>query len=118
MIFILTIGLVALGSFLFQMFLPWWSIGIIPFVLGYALSKKGGSAFWASFLGIFLLWGVHALLIHLTTQGILSDKMAEVFFLPNGFALVLVTGLFGAIPAGLSGLSGYYLKRLRKPRRS
>ena len=117
MIFIITVGLVAMGSFLLQMFLPWWSIGIIPFLLGYALCRRGSTAFWASFLGIFLLWGVHALLIHLTTQGILSDKMAEVFFLPNGLTLVLVTAIFGAIPAGLSGLAGYYLKRLRKSRR-
>ena len=117
MILILTIGFVAIGTFLLQMFLPWWVIGIIPFVVGYTMSRKGRQAWWAGFLGIFLLWGIHALVLHLRTDGILSDKIAELFFLPSGLLLVLVTALFGAIPAGLSGLAGYYLKRMRDGRR-
>jgi hypothetical protein len=117
MILILAIGFVAIGSFLLQMFLPWWAIGIVPFLVGYAMSKKGRQAWWAGFLGIFLLWGIHALVLHLHTDGILSDKIAELFFLPSGLALVLVTALFGAIPAGLSGLAGFYLKRMRAARR-
>jgi hypothetical protein len=117
MIFILTIGLVALGSFLLQMLLPWWAIAIMPLLAGYILCRKPGRAFWAGFLGIFLLWGIHALVVHIRTDGILSNKIAELFYLPSGILLVFVTAIFGAIPAGLSGLTGFYLKRLRAKKR-
>jgi uncharacterized Tic20 family protein len=109
---IIAIGINALGSYFLQMFFPWWSIIIFPLFTGMFLLKNAFHALFAGFMGIFLLWLVHAWLLDWQTGHILSQKIAAVFGLPSSFLIILVGSLLGGIVAGVSGLTGFYFKKL------
>ncbi|MEL6358604.1 MAG: hypothetical protein AAFQ01_01535, partial [Bacteroidota bacterium] len=51
----------------------------------------------------------------LPNQGILGDRLATTFGLPDGWLLVLVTGLWGAIGAGLAAWAGQAVRQAVKP---
>lgn len=104
---------IALLSFIAQLFLPWWIIAPIAFIVGYALSRNGGQAFGAAFLGIFLLWAGYAFLIDQRNEHILSTRIATLFPLGgNYWVLILITGVVGGLVAGLSALSGRLIKNI------
>lgn len=108
---ILFTGLIALLTFAVQSFFPWWSIIIPPVLLGILAFKKGNEAFFSSFLGLFLLWVIHASMQHATSSGDMAERMASTFGLPV-VVLLLITGLVGGLVAGFAGLSGFYLQRV------
>lgn len=102
--------LILFFGWLSGMFLPWWSIAIVCFVVVFI---NGGSIFqnfMAGFLGIFILWLLHAFIIDFQNNSILSEQIAELFTLPNTLALMLVTALVGGIVGGISSISGSLLR--------
>lgn len=108
---IISIGLVALGGYVLQSFMPWWGIVVIPVLVGYTMHRKTKMAFASGFLGIFLLWGIHAFNTHISSSGHLGERMAMVFQMPNPYLLIIAGAVIGAIVAGFAGLTGIYLRR-------
>ncbi|MEM8584624.1 MAG: hypothetical protein AAGF87_10160 [Bacteroidota bacterium] len=110
--FIAAAILLSLGQLLA---LSWW----IPLVaiLGMALLYpiRNGGAFMQGFWSGLLVWGGLATYYHWTNQGILGDRLATTFGLPDGWLLVLATGLWGAIGAGLAAWAGQALRQAVKP---
>jgi hypothetical protein len=94
-----------------QFFTPWWSIALIPFIIAAWRPTTSRNSFLSGFLAIALLWCVYGLYLHITTQGAMSNKIAEIFSLPNGILLLIVTTLIGGLVGGLAGLSGYFIRR-------
>jgi hypothetical protein len=109
---LVAIILTALLSFVFGLYLPWWSIAIAAFISALLIPMKSGKAFLAGFLGVFILWALLAWWIDMKNQGILSKKVAEIFPLGgSSFLLILVTALIGALVGGIASMSGSYLRR-------
>jgi hypothetical protein len=105
--FLLAILLTAALAFLGGMFLPWWSIAIASFAVALLVQQPIGRGFLAGFLGIFLLWGILALLFDIPNQHILSGQIAHL--LPLGgssILLVFITALMGGVVGGFAGLTG------------
>lgn len=115
--FIISIGIVALGGYILQSFMPWWGIVFVPFLAGYTMLRKAKWAFLVGFLGIFLLWGIHAFTTHITSSGDLGERMAMVFSLPGPYWLIIVGAAIGGLVSGFAGLSGYYLRKVLSKRR-
>jgi hypothetical protein len=92
--------------FLLQTFLPWWSMTIGAFAIGYALANKGYVSFASGFLGVGLLWLGMALYIDSATHSILTEKVNNLLPL-NSFIL---TTLIGGLVGGFSALTGALLK--------
>ncbi len=110
--FFVTTVLIALLSFICGLFLPWWSIALAAFLVSLLIPQRPLLAFFAGFLGLFLLWGVMALLIDLANQSILSSRVASL--LPLGgspVALILVTAFVGALVGGGGSLTAAFLKK-------
>src|SRR6185295_16083080 len=108
--FILSIILTALLAFIGGLWLPWWSIAIAAFVIGFMVGQSPGRAFLAGFSGLFLLWGILAWWIDLQNHGILSKKIAMILPLSgNTFLLILVTALIGGLVAGFAAVCGSLL---------
>lgn len=106
------IVLILFFGWLLGMILPWWSIALVCFVVVFI---NGGSVmqnFLAGFLGIFILWFVHALIIDIQNQSILSKQIAELFTLPNTILLILITALVGGIVGGISSITGSLFREL------
>lgn len=110
---ILFTGLIALLAFAVQSVFPWWTLVIPPLVIGFFIFRKGSEAFLSSFLGLFLLWVIHASLQHATSSGDMAVRMGDTFGLPV-VVLLGITGLVGGMVAGFAGLSGWYLQQLTR----
>jgi hypothetical protein len=110
--FIISIFLTALLSFVFSLYLPWWSIAFAAFAVAALLHQSPLKAFISGFLGLFFLWFFLSWIIDVNNKGILSHRVAALLpFGGSAFVLILITALIGAIVGGLSGLSGSFLRR-------
>ncbi|MGA0556126.1 hypothetical protein ACO2Q8_05710 [Larkinella sp. VNQ87] len=110
--FLLIAGLSAVA----QLFLPWWSIALVAFAVCFWRSRTGWRAFGNGFLGIAVIWLLYALAIHLQTDGILTGRMATLFFQkPLSGLLLVITPLIGGLVGGLAGLAGQQVRAVFAP---
>jgi len=117
--FLLKILLIVVMAACLQFFLPWWSVVISSFLVGLIISNISGfQSFLAGFLAIFLLWSIYALMIDITTQSILTEKIARIFTVNNKYILILITGIIGGLPAGFGALTGNQLQKAFKKKQS
>ena len=85
--------------------LPWWCLAPIAAIVGWFIPRGGWGAFFGGFLGGFLLWLFAAWISDNSNGGMLSTKVGQVFTL-QGWQLLLVTGLLGALVGAFSALTG------------
>lgn len=104
--FILHIFLIAGLSLLSATYLPWWGACIIAFMVSFVLQQKEGTSFLAGFVGLVLCWGISALMINITNEGILAGKMGQLFGGLSAGLLVLITAVLGGLLGGLASWSG------------
>ena len=109
--------LIFAGTYVAQLFFPWWSILIVAFILNSIIHSSGVSSFGSGFIGVGMLWMIKALFIDLNTGSLLTDKIAELFSLPYTFLLILITAIIGGLSAGFAGLAGCHFRSLFKGRR-
>ncbi|MEN9522164.1 MAG: hypothetical protein RL065_541 [Bacteroidota bacterium] len=109
LIFLTTIILVAL----IQWWLPWYCLAVPTFFVGFLYhQKKASVAFLIGFLAVFLLWFGMIFLINQDNNSILANRLSILFFKHQWvFLLMLVNSLIGGLVAGLSMLSGFYLRK-------
>lgn len=103
--------LIALLSWILGLFLPWWSLAISCLILGAWLGKKGTSSFAYGFLGIGMLWLIQSMVTHIGNDGILTERIADLFSLPHYSLVILVTVIIGGLAGGLSSMTGYFAKK-------
>ena len=94
-----------------QFFTPWWTVALIPFAIAVWRPTTSLKSFATGFRAIALLWFFYGLYLHINSQGSISNKIAEIFSLPNGILLLIVTAIAGGLVGGLSGLSGYFVRK-------
>ncbi len=112
---VLKIVFTAVVAFLLQMYLPWWSVAIAGFVISFILSSSGITSFLSGFFGIGINWFVLAFYIDGANNSILSQKVAQIFTLPNPMVLIIVTAVVGALTGGFGALTGSYFRNLILP---
>jgi hypothetical protein len=100
-------GIMILGH-MFEIFLPWYSIALAAFVMGYFLRSRAN--FLAGFLGIALLWLFQAWMMNSGTASDLADRVAHIFSLSRTEWLLLVMAVVGGMVGGFAALSGALLK--------
>ena len=110
--FILKIIFTAATAYLMQLYFPWWSVVVASFLISMILSSNGVISFFSGFFGVGILWFILASRIDSGSNSILTDKVAEIFSLPNALSLILVASLVGAIAAGFGALAGGHLRSL------
>jgi hypothetical protein len=109
--FIAAIILTALLGYAAPLYFAWWSFAITSFIVAIAVHQSPARAFLAGFIGLSLLWGVHASIIDTTNDHILSQKVAYILPL-NGssISLVWITAIIGGLVSGFAALSGSFAK--------
>ncbi len=100
--------LILIVSAVAQYFGPWWLMPIVCFLLCAWKAETAKGAFSAAFLSITLLWLCYALFIDNKTGGIMTQKIAALFFqkAPYSALLFAVTALIGGTVAGFGGMAG------------
>lgn len=95
-----------------QWYLPFWSLPVSCFVLGFLTAPVNRSAFWAGFLGIFFLWSGLALFLDLGNESILSQRVVQLFPVPSSsLLLIIMTGVIGGLLGGMASKTGDLLRR-------
>lgn len=104
------------AAFLAQLFLPWWVIIPICLAASFWRAKSAWKSFLIPLASIFLLWAATASYLSIQNDHILAGRVAQMFGLPISDAawiwMVLLTAIPGAITAGFSGLSGFFLRKI------
>lgn len=108
----LTIAVIIL-TFILGYFFDWWTVAIAGFIGGFFFGTASGETFAKGTVGVSILWLLMVLYYHFSTQGILSNKIAQI--LPVGGnvgILIIVTVLIGGLVGGCGAVSGFLSKNL------
>jgi hypothetical protein len=105
-------ALIIILSVVLQIFAPWWTIAVVPFIILVWLPASSSGAFWTGFGGIALPWLAYGYYLHFISEGSMSDRVAAIFSLPNGILILVVTTLAGGLVGGLAGLSGHFVRQI------
>ena len=110
--FIVSILLIALLSVAACLYLPWWSIGIVAFIVAALIPQKPFKSFLTGFIALFLLWGLLSWYISSNNNHLLAHKVSLVILKTDSpFILIIATAIIGALVAGFAALSGSYVRR-------
>lgn len=101
-----------LGGFL----LPWWWPALAAYLMGFFLPRSAGSAFASGFLGTGAAWGLWAAILDWRNRHLLSSRVAEIFHLPGGWAVIVATCLVGGLIGGFAAWAGFILRTYAWPR--
>lgn len=116
---LLYVILIALLSFLAELFFPWWTAAVCALIVLALWPGKSLKAFLAGFLGVGLLWFAGALYFSIQTDFILTTKVARLLQVSNSVVVIVITAIIGGIIGGMGALSGNHLNKLlhQTPRR-
>lgn len=104
--------IIGILTYLFEQFLPWWSIALAAFMGGMIFKSRGLNAFLAGALGVGLVWLGVAWLIDYQTDSILTSKIAGILKLENKNLIIAITVLLGSLIGGFSAWTGYNFRSL------
>lgn len=99
-------------AYILQIFLPWYSMAISAFVMGYVFKTRAN--FLAGFIAIALLWALKIWLLTGASSSDLPQRIAQLFTLPKYEHLILVTVGIGGIVGGFAALTGAILRPKRR----
>ena len=103
--FILRTLIIGISSYYIPSILPWWTIIIIPFILGSLFDDNYLSHFLSGFIGTGVAWIFIILSIDFNTQSILSEKIIKVLEVDSVNYLIILISVVGGIVSGLGTLS-------------
>jgi len=105
--FIIVVLLTALLGYAAPLYFTWWSFAVTSFIIALLVQQRAWVAFAATFLGLFLLWAIMALMIDSANDHLLSQKIATILSLHGSSELlILITALVGGLVSGFAGLTG------------
>jgi hypothetical protein len=103
--------LILVISAVLQLFLPWWIVAVVPFVIYLWRPETSQKAFWLSLVSVGLVWLGYATYLHVVSEGAMSDRVAAIFFLPNGLTFLPVVSVLVGLVGAMAGLSGQWLRQ-------
>jgi hypothetical protein len=110
--FIIVVLLTALLGFAAPLYFSWWSFAVCSFIITLLIRQKPLIAFLATFLGLFLLWGIMAMMLDNANHHLLSQKIAMILPLHgSSFLLIVITAFIGGLVSGFSGLTGSLIRK-------
>jgi hypothetical protein len=109
----LQIPAIILFGYVFELFLPWYSVAFVALVFGYLLDSE--SNFIGGFLGVALLWGIKIFLITSSSSVDLAAKVALIMDpIREKWILILVTLILGGLVGGLACVTGASARKQKK----
>ena len=110
--FLASVLLMVVLSFLAGIYFPWWSIACVALLVILLIPQKPLSAFFAGFIALFILWSFLSVYISMKNEHLLAHKISMIILkVDSPGALILLTGLIGALIAGFAALAGSFLRK-------
>ena len=107
--FLIQFVAILFAAHLLALFMPWYSIALAAFVMGYIL--KSNTNFLAGFSAIATLWIFNAWLIDSSSSSDLAERVAKLLMLKREILLFLVMALIGGLVGGFAALTGSLLRK-------
>ena len=107
--FILRILITGISSYYISSFFPWWSIILIPFILGLIFDDNYISHFLSGFIGVSVSWFFLLLSMEYQTEAILSSKIIQILNINSTNTLIIISAVIGGIVSGLSSITALAL---------
>lgn len=108
----LTITIVIL-AFVMGYFFEWWTVAIAAFIGGVIFGKASGETFAKGTAAVTMLWLLMVWYRHFSTQGILSNKIAQILPVGGNVGLLIAaTVLIGGLVGGWATMSGFLVRNL------
>ena len=111
---LIQIIVILIVNFLLQTFLPWWTMAIGTFIIGYVFAHSGWKSFLTGFIGVSLLWFAMSFYIDQASHSILSEKVARLFPTQTIPLLFVLTSMIGGLVGGMASLTGSVLSYRKK----
>jgi hypothetical protein len=109
--FLLQILVVMVLAFLLEVFLPWWAVAIAGALAGVLVSGSAGRAFFAGFIGVFVLWTFAATSLMQANGEVLADRIGALLpGTPPGAGVAVISGVVGGLVAAFGGATGARLR--------
>jgi len=100
-----------------QLLFPWWIIAPISMLISFIFNKGPAPTFFICFMAIFCTWLCYAYYQSVANDHILANRIGSLFGLGqskhNWVWITLASGLTGGIVAGIAGLSGQYIRKVK-----
>lgn len=109
--FLIITLIIAAATFGVQLVLPWWSLAIVAFIVGYLSNLSGWGAWGAGLLGCSGVWFFYALWFDVANQSLLSAKLGAMFGVPYPLLLALAAGVVAGLIGSLATLGGRNLRQ-------
>ncbi len=109
--FLLPTIIMTICAYIGSTLMPWWIVAAVCFVVALNFKMRGGAAFLAGLVAIFLVWLFVALVKDHANEQILSTRMAQLFKLNNSYLYIFIAALVGGLVGGFSAWSGALLAR-------
>lgn len=108
--FSLALGLTAVLGFACSLYFPWWSVAIAAFVGSVLVEQSPLRSFGSGFAALFLVWGIHAFVIDIMNEQLLSGRIAHLLNLGHPFFVWIITAIVGGLLGGMGALTGSYVR--------
>jgi len=94
----------------------WLWVAGVPLAFGLASGASVSRATWRGAIAGGAAWLGMALYFYLTSADIIAGRVAAMFGIGAGWLLVAITGLVGALVAGLAAFTGASLRVFKRKR--
>lgn len=112
--FLIQIFLIAIVCFLAELVFPWWIAAVSAFTVTAVYPNSGFRSFLSGFLGVGLLWLFAAIYFSVSTDHILTQRVADLMQLGRPSVVIVITAFVGALMGGMGAMTGSQLHRLLK----
>ena len=108
----LTASIVVL-AFIMGYFFDWWTVAIAAFIGGFFFGTSSGETFAKGATAVTTLWLLMTWYHHFTTQGILSNKIAQILPVGGNVGMLIAATVFiGGLVGGWGAMSGFLVRSL------
>ena len=108
----LTASIVVL-AFTMGYFFDWWTVAIAAFIGGFFFGTTSGETFAKGMAAVTTLWLLMTWYHHFTTQGILSNKIAQILPVGGNVGMLIAATVFiGGLVGGWGAMSGFLVRNL------
>tara|TARA_B100000941_G_C28457582_1_gene528851 strand:- start:417 stop:791 length:375 start_codon:yes stop_codon:yes gene_type:complete len=112
MSFIFRLIIIGIISFYMPKYLPWWSIIIITFGVGFAFDENYFSHFLSGFIGVGTAWLFLLLSIDSSTNSVISNRIIDFLEISSVNMLIIYTSIIGGFLGGIGSCTGKSLKEV------
>jgi len=107
--FLIQFVAILFSAHLLALFMPWYSIALAAFVMGFLLKSK--TNFLAGFSAIATLWIFNAWLIDSASSADLAERVAKLLMLKYEIVLFLAMAIVGGLVGGFAAVTGSLLRK-------